>query len=173
MQRILDPGHQQDAVEAGDPEQAQADHQQAGDGAAAEGDLQGRVDTMVGGLRGADVGTHRDVHADVAGDTREHGTDQEADRSGHIQEDEQHDGEHRADDADGGVLTVEVRGCALLDGLRDLAHAVVSVGLGENPFYGDEAIAQRQDRRGQGKQDCRVHNKNIPSIKCTCRTRFL
>jgi hypothetical protein len=55
------------AVVAGDAEQAQADHQQAGDGAAAEGDLQRRIEAVVGGLGGAHVGAHRDVHADVAG----------------------------------------------------------------------------------------------------------
>ncbi len=76
------PHHEQDGVEAGHTEQAQADHQHAGDGAAAEGDLQGGIQAVVGGLGGAHVGAHRDVHADVAGQSGEHGADGEADGGG-------------------------------------------------------------------------------------------
>ena len=60
------PARAHDEVVAGDAEQAQAHHQHAGDGAAAERNLERRVDAVVRGLRGAHVGAHRDVHADVA-----------------------------------------------------------------------------------------------------------
>ena len=56
-----------------DPDQAESDDEHAGDGATAERHLQGGVEADTGRLRGAHVGTHRDVHADVAGKTREHG----------------------------------------------------------------------------------------------------
>ena len=58
------------AVVARHAEQAEADHQHAGDGAAAERDLQRRVEADAGRLRGAHVGAHRHVHADVAGERR-------------------------------------------------------------------------------------------------------
>jgi len=68
-QRILGVAQQaaHDEVVAGHSEDTQADHQHAGDGPAAERDLKGGVDAVVGGLRGAHVRAHRDVHADVSG----------------------------------------------------------------------------------------------------------
>jgi hypothetical protein len=68
----------QGGVVAGDAEQTETHHQQAGDGAAAEGDLQRRVEAGVSGLGGAHVGAHRDVHADVAGGAGQHRADDEA-----------------------------------------------------------------------------------------------
>ena len=66
-------------VIAGDAQQAEADHQHAGDRAGAEGDIQAGGKATLGGLRGADIGAHRDVHADIAGRGRQHGADDEAD----------------------------------------------------------------------------------------------
>ena len=60
----------QEPVERRHAQQAQADHQHAGDGAAAEGDVERRADAAGGGLRGAHVGAHRDVHADEAAGAR-------------------------------------------------------------------------------------------------------
>jgi hypothetical protein len=70
----------QNAVIAGDTEQRQTHHQQAGDGAAAEGNLQCGVEPVVGGLGGAHIGAHRDIHTDVAGGARQHRADDEAER---------------------------------------------------------------------------------------------
>ena len=61
----------QEPEEPGDAQQAQAHHQHAGDGAAAEGHVQRRADALGGGLRGAHVGAHRDVHADEAAGARQ------------------------------------------------------------------------------------------------------
>ena len=52
-------------------EQSEAGDQQAGDGAGAEGDGQALLQAGAGRLGGADVGAHRNVHADEAGDSRQ------------------------------------------------------------------------------------------------------
>ena len=69
----------QHPVVTGYPQQPEADHEQAGDGAAAERNLQRRIQPLARRLGGAHVGAHRDVHADVAGHGREHRADGEAD----------------------------------------------------------------------------------------------
>ena len=68
------------AVVAGDAEQREADDEHAGDGAAAEGDVERRADAAARGLGHAGVGAHRHVHADVAGGAGQDAADQEADR---------------------------------------------------------------------------------------------
>ena len=69
----------EDEVVTGHAEQAQAHDQHPGDGAAAERQRQRGVEAQRGGLGRADVGADRDEHADVAGQAREHGADEEAD----------------------------------------------------------------------------------------------
>ena len=46
----------------------------------AEGDVETAGERLGRRLRGADIGAHRDVHADKAGGTRKDGADREADR---------------------------------------------------------------------------------------------
>src|SRR6266567_882082 len=46
---------------------SEAGHQHARDGTGLEGDLEAAAERDRGGLRGADIGAHRDVHADEAG----------------------------------------------------------------------------------------------------------
>ena len=77
---LVDVGEQQDPVVAGDAEQREAGHEHAGDGAAAEGDLERGGDAAARGLGHAGVGAHRDVHADEAGGAGEGAADHEADR---------------------------------------------------------------------------------------------
>ena len=60
-------------------EQRQSGHQHAGDGAGAEGGGEALLEAAAGGLGGADVGPHRNVHADEAGRARQDRTDQESD----------------------------------------------------------------------------------------------
>ena len=55
-------------IRRGDSEQAETDHHEAGDRATTERDLQRLVQSAARGLGGAHVGTHGDVHADVAGE---------------------------------------------------------------------------------------------------------
>jgi len=68
----------QEGVEAGDAEQAQAYDQQPGDGAAAEGDVQRRVEPQRRGLSGPHVGSHRNVHPDEPGCAGQNGSEHEA-----------------------------------------------------------------------------------------------
>ena len=67
------------AVVGRDAEQPEADDQHAGDRAAAECDLQRRIEPDARRVRRAHVRAHRDVHADVAGEAREDRADGEAD----------------------------------------------------------------------------------------------
>ena len=62
-----------------DAEEREAGDQQAGDRAGAEGDGEAGGEALARGLRGADVGAHRDLHADEAGGAGEDRADEEAD----------------------------------------------------------------------------------------------
>ena len=75
------------AIVAGDTQQAEAHHQHSGDGAAAERHRKRGIQAVVGGFGGADVGAHRHVHADVASQTGEHCTDQETEGRGPVEGD--------------------------------------------------------------------------------------
>ncbi len=112
----------QDRVVDGDAEQREAGDQHAGDGAGLEGELKPAGKRGDRGLRGAHVGAHRDVHADEAGGARKHRADQEADADQPAEQiaDDQED--HDADDADGGVLALEIGLRAFAHGGRDLLH---------------------------------------------------
>ena len=90
---------------------------------------------MSGSFRGADVGAHRHVHADVAGQTRQKRAESEADSGLPAQSHEDRYQEDNADDADRGVLTIEVSGSALLNCGSDLAHALVACGQRHDPSY--------------------------------------
>jgi hypothetical protein len=75
-------GRLEHAVVAGHAEHPQAHDQHAGDGAAAERDVERLVQADGRRLRRAHVRAHRDVHADEAGSARQDGADREADRGG-------------------------------------------------------------------------------------------
>ena len=152
------PRPQQDGVEAGDAEQAQTDHQQAGDGAAAEGDLQGGIQSVVGGLRGAHVGAHRDVHADVAGQPGEHRADGEADGGGYTDEDPDDHQQHDPGHADGGVLPVQVGLGAFLNCGGDFLHAVVAGGLGRGSI---ESTARHRPVRPRPQASAKMSSVDI------------
>ena len=63
-----------------DAEERQAGDQKAGHRAGLEGEVETAGERLGGGLRDADIGPHRDVHADESGRARKHGADGEADR---------------------------------------------------------------------------------------------
>ena len=67
----------ENAVVAGDTEQREADDEQSGDRAAAEGDVERRRDAAARGLGDARIGADRHVHADVPGGRREQAADRE------------------------------------------------------------------------------------------------
>ena len=71
---------QQHIIVAADAEQAEADDQQAGDGARPESDAERLLHAFPGGSRRAHIGAHRNIHADITGEARQHRADDKADR---------------------------------------------------------------------------------------------
>ena len=145
--RVVEPVGEHPVV-AGDAEQAEADDEQARDRAGAEGDVERRLEAVLGGLRGAHVRAHGDVHPDEAGRGREHGADQEAERRAPAElvvEAEQQERDDR-DDRDRQVLPPEVGRRALLDGARDLLHPLVAGRLPEQPERQPDAVRDRDAR---------------------------
>ncbi len=130
----------EDHVITGNAQQAQTHHQQAGDGAAAEGHLQGGIQAGIRGLRRAHIGAYRDMHTDITGRPGKDGADHEAEGGIGIQNEEQDDRQDDTDDADGGVLTVEIRLGAFLDGGGDLAHAIITIRQRQDPLHGPDAV---------------------------------
>ena len=127
-----------------DAEQRQARDQHAGDGAGLEGELQTAGQRLGGGLRDADVGAHRHIHADEAGCPRQNGADGKAERHQPAERNADQDEDHHADDADGGVLALEI-------GLRAFAHRrgnllhLRAAGIGaQHRTGGPDAIENRE-----------------------------
>ena len=69
----------QDQIVAGNTEEAEADNQHAGDGAAPEGNIEGFLDAAFGCFGGPDIGADRNEHADKAGQSGEERADGETD----------------------------------------------------------------------------------------------
>jgi hypothetical protein len=139
-------GARQVHEEARHRDEAESHHQQPGDRAALEGDVERGADAVARGFRRAHVGAYRNVHADVAGGARGDRADEEADRGvpAQARDEPDHQEDHRADHGDGRVLAVEVGLGAGLDGGRDLAHAVVAVGLAQDPHRREAPIYEGQ-----------------------------
>ena len=151
--RVVEPTGQHPVV-TGDAEQAEADDEQAGDRAGAEGDVERRLEPRLRGLRGPHVRPDGDVHPDEAGGGREGGADQEADRGAPAElvvEAEEEEG----DDRNGGdrhVLAPQVGGRALLDRTADLLHPLAALRLLEHPR--GEPDPDRDAERGRGEREC-------------------
>jgi hypothetical protein len=103
-------------------------------------------------LGGADVGAHRDVHADIAGDAREEGADHEADRFGEPEEEEDQHRHGDADHRDGGILAAEIGFRALLNGGGDIHHLFVAGRGGEHLAAGDDAVEHCGKSAGYGDE---------------------
>ena len=138
----------EDPVVAGDAEQAEADDEQAGDGAGAEGDVERGPKALLRGLGGAHVRAHGDVHADEAGRRGEDGADREPDRRppAELVVEADHEERDERDAGDRRVLAAQVRGGALLHGARDLLHALVARRLAEQPVGEVDPEADRDAR---------------------------
>ncbi len=65
-----------------DAEQRETGDKHAGHSPRLEGNVEAGAKRMRSGLGGADIGAHRDVHADEAGGARQNRADQEPDRDG-------------------------------------------------------------------------------------------
>ncbi len=148
-------------VREGDTDEPEADHEEPGDRAPLEGELEGGVDPAASGLGGAQVGAHRDVHADVPGGAAQHRADQKEnaglppEREGEEEEDD------RPDPGDDRVLPVEVCLCTLLDRLGDLLHPVVAFRLAQDPEDQIDGIEESQQSRCRdGQQDGAVEGRH-------------
>jgi hypothetical protein len=139
----IDDGEAEPAVQEAeverDAEQREAGHQHAGDRARLERELEAAGERADRGLGGAHVGAHRDVHADEARDAGEHGADREAERHQPAEEIADHQEDHDTDDADRGVLALEI-------GLRALAHGGGNLLHARAAGIGGEHRANRPDR---------------------------
>ncbi|OIQ72778.1 hypothetical protein GALL_455910 [mine drainage metagenome] len=113
-------------------------------------------------LCGTDVGAHRDVHADIAGRSRQQRPDGETDRRQAAQGNPDQDEQYRSDHADSGVLAVKISRCAFLYGRCNFSHAFVSGRLGQHPRDGDTTIEQRHDSTPQRQNQCLIHRN--PSL---------
>ncbi len=164
MQRCgsVQPHPQQQRVIAGHAEQAQPDHQHAGDRTATERHVHGGTEAMACGFGGAYVGPHRHVHADVAGRTGQHRTDREPDRGVPAEEDADQHEQHRAGDADGEVLAVEVGARAFLDGGGDFLHPGIARRLPEDPACRHDAVENRENGAEQ-RQRKPITFQHVPS----------
>ena len=160
VRRVVRRGDQE-PVEAGDAEQAQAHDEHAGDRAAAKRDGERFVEAGARRFGGAHVRPHRDVHADVAGKAREHRADGEPARGTPRQEHADQHEEDYADDADRRVLAVEVRLRAGLDCRGDFLHSRIARRFGEDPADGDRAINDRRNRADE-REDERIGHENTP-----------
>ena len=147
----------EDREVAGDPEQAETDHQQSRDRAAPEGDVERRVQAAARRFRGAHVGAHRDVHSDVAGEPGEHRADQESERGRPAQRGHQadHQEQHRAGAADRHVLAIEVGARALLHRGGDLLHLLVAGRQAQDPLAGKCAV----EHRHHGADECEPQSR--------------
>ncbi len=165
MDRVVDRhAHAfQDHVVAGDAEQAETDDEQAGDRAAAECDVQRRVDALLRRFGGADVGTDGYEHADVAGEGREHCADRETDRGRPVEREAEHEEQYDANHADRRVLAVHVGGRAFLDRLGNFLHARVARRLFQDPPGGYEAVKHCQRAGAHRQPQCEFVTHQIVS----------
>ncbi len=153
----------------GDAEQREACDQQPGDGAGLEGELEAAGKRSDRRLGGANIGAHRDVHADEAGQAREDRADQEADRDQASEEvpDDQED--HDPDDRDGGVLALEIGLCALTHGARDFLHTRIA-GIGREHGAGRPNGVDDCEHAAEDDQPESCHWSN-PGLNGTCRAK--
>ncbi len=107
------------------------------------------------GFRGADIGAHRDVHADIARDARQHRAQAEAgrrDRRSHPIEEDPDKGQHDdADDCNGAVLPAEIGLRAFLDCGGDVLHLLVAGGRLEHLTAGNQAIEHGEHAADHGR----------------------
>ena len=105
----------ENAEVASDAEKRETGDEQAGHGARAEGDVETAGERFRRRLRGADVGAHRDIHADKAGGAGQDGADREPDRHRPRKQKAEGNEHDDADARDGDVLAPQI-------GLRPFRH---------------------------------------------------
>ncbi len=168
LRRVAE-GAGQEPVVPGDAEQPEADDEQAGHRAGAEGDVQGGLQPTAGRLGRPAVRAHGDVHADEAGSRRQHRPDQEAERRAPAElvveaEDEER---HDRDERDRRVLLPQVGRSAFLDGARDLPHPLVSGRLLEQPPGQIEPVPNGHGSADQADEHSVMHEPIHPVYSLT------
>ena len=123
----------EDAVCDHHAEQSEADDDQSGDRAATKCEAQRGIDAAACRLGRTYVGTHRDVHPDVAGGAAQYCSHQKEHARLPAQGEREEDIDGEADRGDDRVLTVQVCGCSFLDRARDLLHTLGSGWLAKHP----------------------------------------
>ncbi len=121
-----DPHLEQKGIVPGHGRQRQAGDDHAGNRAAAERQLQGRIQAFAGRLGDAHVGDDRHPHPDVACQVGRHGPDQEADRRRHLHGHGDDDENDDSGNADAFQLAVQIGDGAFRDRAGDLLHPLVS-----------------------------------------------
>ena len=148
MQRLFlrTPEMRQHDEVAGDAEQGEADHQHAGDCAAAERDAERAGDAAARGLGSAHVRAHRNVHADVTGESGQDRAERKTHCGGPVQCEADHDEQDHANHRDRPVLAIQIRARSLLDRGRDLLHARIAGRFGEDPAKNRQHRADQRDQ---------------------------
>jgi hypothetical protein len=143
----------------GHAEQAQPHDQKTGNRAAVEGDLQCLVQPDARRFRGANIGTHRYVHADDAAGTGEDCAEKEAPRGRPTQS--RHEADHQeqdhADDGDGLVLAPQVGVGAFAYRGGDLAHALVAIGQAKDARDLPDPVDDGENRASQREHETALH----------------
>ena len=144
----------QEPIKTGDPQQAQAHHQHAGDRPPPKGHVQCRANAFGGRLSRAHIGANRDVHADEATSSGQHRPNHKTHGTEGVQKHGDQNRQHHPHNRNGLVLPRQIGGCPGLNGGRNLLHARVAGVLGKNPTsgpytvaHGDEAAHERQNKR--------------------------
>jgi hypothetical protein len=110
---------------------------------------------------------HGDVHPDEPRRGREQRPDEESERrtpAELVVEAEQEE-RHDRDDGDRRVLLAEVRRRALLDGARDLLHALVPGGLAQQPPDEVDPVQHRHGRAREREPDGVIHEEvHVPPV---------
>jgi hypothetical protein len=131
--------------------------QQASDGAAPKGHLQGAIEPSIGRLGGAQIAAYGHVHADIAGRCRGDSADQEANSvlpslaDIAVADEEEQNGHHHCHHGHRAVLPVKVRGGALLNIVGDILHPLVSLVLRQYPPHETSACHHAYQRADDGE----------------------
>ena len=138
-------------IEQSNTEQAQTDHQHAGNRAALERNVKRFVHAFGCSLGGTHVSADRDVHSNKTASARKHCTNHETNRGRLIQKNRNQYSQHYADNTDRFVLPRQVSASALLDRCCDFHHLGIARTLVQNPGPHYKAIYDCEYSAAQGK----------------------
>ena len=106
----------------GDAKQGEARDQKPGNRARLEGEVEPGGERLRRGLRGADIGAHRDIHADEPGRARQHRANQKSGGEGPGDQEPKGREDDETDGGDGYILAFQIGLRPFGDRPRDLLH---------------------------------------------------